>query len=180
MKHTANIITICRIFLSLSLLIFLDNKAVFMSVYLICGISDVLDGAIARRTRTESRAGARLDSAADIVMFGIITASFIVWVGPELKSVLPYVAAVALLRIAGLLIAAYKYRCFAMLHTWANKASGVLVFITPVLYAITGEVWIIPVVSIICALSAVEECAIHIISDELDLNRRSIFYAQRR
>ncbi len=176
MKYAANIITICRIFLSLSLLLFLDNKAIFVSIYLICGISDVLDGMVARRTHTKSQAGARLDSVADMVMFGIITASFIVWIGPELKGLLPCIAAIALIRIAGLIIAAYKYRCFAMLHTWGNKASGILVFIAPVLYAMTGKISIIAVVCIACVLSAVEECAIHIISNNFDLDRKSIFH----
>ncbi|MGN1221560.1 MAG: hypothetical protein ACI4TU_11565, partial [Candidatus Cryptobacteroides sp.] len=36
-----------------------SSPAVFWTLYLVCGLSDVPDGAIARRTRTSSRLGER-------------------------------------------------------------------------------------------------------------------------
>ena len=35
--------------------------------YIYCGISDILDGFIARKTKNESEIGAKLDSVSDII-----------------------------------------------------------------------------------------------------------------
>ena len=48
----------------------------FYVVYSICGISDVLDGFLARRTGTASEFGARLDSVADLLFYTVLTGSF--------------------------------------------------------------------------------------------------------
>ena len=44
----------------------------FFFVYALTGLTDVLDGWIARRTGTASDFGARLDSAADILFYGVV------------------------------------------------------------------------------------------------------------
>jgi len=175
MKHVANIITISRILLSILLICFLNNKAMFISIYMICGISDALDGYIARRSNTTSAVGAKLDSIADFFMFGIVTIGMIIWVGPELKNILIYIYIIAILRITNLLIAAFKYHSFISIHTWGNKLTGFFVFITPILYVLMNNVTIIKLVCIISILTAVEESIIHLTSPKPNLNRRSIF-----
>ena len=44
----------------------------FYAIYSICGISDVLDGFLARRTGATSEFGARLDSVADLLFLSLI------------------------------------------------------------------------------------------------------------
>lgn len=44
----------------------------FYVVYSICGISDVLDGFLARRTGATSEFGARLDSVADLLFYTVM------------------------------------------------------------------------------------------------------------
>ena len=67
MKHLPNVISILRIAGSTSLL-FCDVKGwPFWTLYALCGLSDILDGWLARRLHAESRTGAVLDSVADIV-----------------------------------------------------------------------------------------------------------------
>lgn len=174
-KYTANIITICRMVLSVLLLFFLNNKPVYFFVYIICGLSDVLDGFVARKTNTQSILGARLDSAADFMMFGIITVSMIILTGNLLLRFVFYITAVAFIRIINVLIAFYKYNSFVMLHTWGNKITGLIIFLTPVLYLKFNNVNIILAVCIIAALTALEESIIHLTSEKFDINRRSLF-----
>ena len=64
MKQAANIITFSRIAAALSLF-FLPRGSIIFIIYF--GISDMLDGFIARKMHTESKFGEKLDSFADIV-----------------------------------------------------------------------------------------------------------------
>ena len=63
----ANIVTCCRILFSVLILFSPVFSAWFYSLYLLCGITDMVDGTIARKTNTANEFGARLDSAADFV-----------------------------------------------------------------------------------------------------------------
>lgn len=174
MKHVANMISLSRIVLVIALFCSFHNAPLFATIYLACGLSDALDGYIARKTKTESELGARLDSIADLLLFGVIAAAIVAWLGDEALAFLPWVLVVVLIRCANLFIAARKYHVFASLHTWGNKLAGFLLFIAPlfVLYQQTGFLWVVCVAAI---LSAAEETAIHIISPVLQVNRRSIF-----
>ena len=53
-KHIANIITGSRMVLSLPLLLIPLTSAWFYALYLICGLSDMIDGSVARRTKSAS------------------------------------------------------------------------------------------------------------------------------
>ncbi|MCG8500157.1 MAG: CDP-alcohol phosphatidyltransferase family protein [Firmicutes bacterium] len=175
MKHLANIISISRIILLITLIYFYKNEVVFMILYLLCGLSDVLDGYIARRTNTQSSFGAKLDSLADLGMSGIIITMMIIWAGDQLTIFFPWLIVIILIRCANMMIAAYKYHSFVILHTWGNKLTGLLLFITPLVFVTTHRVAILWPVCIIAVLSAVEEGAIHLTANKLDVNRRSIF-----
>lgn len=174
MKYIANIISLSRIILLLALFFTFHHPLLFLVLYFICGLSDVLDGYIARKTNTQSELGARLDSVADLFLFVVITVFIIQWMGNDILLYLPWIVLTALIRCASMVIAAYKYHSFAMLHTWGNKITGLFLFITPffILYEQSVVLWM---VCIIAVLSAVEECVIHITSPTLDINRRSIF-----
>ena len=67
MKNIANFISISRAIMSIMLLIPETFSIAFYVVYIYCGISDMLDGFIARKSKNESKIGARLDSISDII-----------------------------------------------------------------------------------------------------------------
>ena len=67
MKNIANYISISRAIMSVMLLIPETFSIVFYIIYVYCGISDMLDGFVARKSKNTSEIGARLDSIADIV-----------------------------------------------------------------------------------------------------------------
>ena len=50
----ANIVTSCRIICSILLLFSPAFSAWFYSMYLLCGLTDMVDGTIARKTNTDS------------------------------------------------------------------------------------------------------------------------------
>lgn len=71
-KNLANIITMMRVVLSLPLLLSEPLSPSFYILYCLCGLSDMVDGFVARRTNSESRFGERIDSLADIVFVAMV------------------------------------------------------------------------------------------------------------
>ena len=87
-------------------LLFTDPLSVpFFAVYVSCGLSDVLDGTVARRTHAESRSGARLDTVADIVFYGMALVALLPILSDELPSAI-WVVAVAIAAVRALAYAA--------------------------------------------------------------------------
>ncbi|WP_197726527.1 CDP-alcohol phosphatidyltransferase family protein [Cohnella abietis] len=71
MKVVPNCITLSRIVLALMLLFLTPLSSAFLTIYILCGFTDLIDGPIARKTGTTSSLGAKLDSAADMILVGI-------------------------------------------------------------------------------------------------------------
>lgn len=173
-KNVPNIITTTRIIGSLILLFIEPFSIAFFIVYVLCGLSDVVDGYIARCMRCDSNTGAALDSVADFILVAVLLI-VILPVLPWSLLVLYWIAAIALVRFVSLLIGFARYRVFAFLHTYANKATGFALFCFPFLYFFVG----FPISAIllcgIAGLSAVEELGIMATSRTLDRDAKSIF-----
>ena len=67
MKNIANYLSVSRVIMAIILAILETCSLTFYIIYIYCGISDMLDGYIARKTKSTSKIGARLDSIADII-----------------------------------------------------------------------------------------------------------------
>lgn len=170
-KISANKITSLRI-LGSAVLVFLKiPSAVFYIIYTLTGITDALDGYVARKTGTASEFGARLDSVSDILFYSVMLLKLF----PDLSATLPkkiwWAVAFALaLRILSYLTAAVKYRRFASLHTYFNKLTGAAVFAIPYFfYTRVGTVYCFAV-AILAVISSGEELAIHIIGKTYNPN----------
>ena len=172
MKHLANLITVSRIFLVLTLFLVEPLSFIFMAIYLFCGITDILDGYVARKTHTSSSLGARLDSIADLVMVMVVLFILVGVVS------LPYITfffigAITLVRLISLTIVGIKYKTFGILHTYGNKVTGFILLFTPLLLGFVDVAILTYILGGLGLISALEELLIHIISDEIDLDRRS-------
>lgn len=73
----ANVLTSMRIALSGVLLLLEPLGTAFCCVYVLAGLTDMLDGPIARKTGTDSRVGAVLDSAADLIFMAAACAKLL-------------------------------------------------------------------------------------------------------
>lgn len=175
MKYLANGITVSRMVLSLALICFLRTPFLYIPVYILCGFSDIMDGFVARRLHTQSALGARLDSIADVLLFGVITLSMIILTANTLLYYLPYILTIVLIRIINVLIGLWKYRALVFLHTLGNKAAGLAVFLMPLFYLTFHSRYVILFVCMIAIASALEESLIHLTSRNYNLNRRSLF-----
>ena len=128
----ANILTLSRMVGSGALLFLKPLTVSFYTLYFFCGITDILDGFIARITKTTSKLGAKLDSVADLLFYTIL----IVKILPILKTIIPnwiwvWVILVLGLRIFSYAISFIKNHEFYSPHTYLNKTTGFLVFLVP-------------------------------------------------
>ena len=126
----ANLITSCRILLSLLLLFFPALSPGFYGLYLAAGLSDMLDGFVARRTNSASPLGAKLDSMADLVFLTVCLVKLLpvltlpVWLWG-------WVGLIALLRLVNVVSGFVWRKKLVLLHTRANKLTGALLFLLP-------------------------------------------------
>ena len=164
-KNLPNVITIARMIGTAVLLFLRPLSPLFLVVYTLTGVSDALDGFLARKYGTASELGARLDSIADMLFYLVS----LVKVAPILWEKMPRaiwfaVGAVLLVRLSSYVVCAVKYHHFASLHTYLNKATGLMVF--GVVYVLSTSA-IVPYGWIVCVigmLSSLEELVEHITS----------------
>ena len=169
-----NILSFFRIILSLLLVFTKPLSTAFFSMYILCGLSDMLDGFIARRAGTVSKLGAKLDSVADMLLAGVLLIMLFPVINPS-KGILAWITLIAAVRLIAVAVAVKKYRTFAMLHTIGNKLTGMVLFITPLLLSIIDRSLLIYIVCTVASLSAIEELLIQVTSTKLDLNTKSLF-----
>lgn len=178
--NTADTITAVRMAASCFLLFLPLGSVRFLAVYTLAGLTDALDGWLARKTGTASPFGARLDSIADLLFYGIL----ILWLFPVLWKVFPgtiwyAVAAILLVRLSVYATAYYKYHRFAALHTWLNKLTGVAVFLLPYALATSLGVGYGWAVCLLALAAAAEELMIHLCRAEYCAARKSFFRVDR-
>ncbi len=132
----ANGITVSRILFSFLLLVFSPNTVLFTAFYLLCGVTDVLDGFVARKLHTASEKGAMLDSVADMI-FALVYAVKILPLLSVPLWIWIWTGIVAAAKITGILITSKNAHRFLIEHSFGNKLTGGLLFLLPLSVCIT-------------------------------------------
>lgn len=128
-KYLANIVTGCRIWGSILLLFFPAFSAAFYIIYIACGLSDMIDGTIARATNSTSELGSKIDTAADLAFVTVSSIKILptisipgwLWI---------WVVVIAIIRVGNIIWGYISRRQFISLHTIMNKIAGLL-FLLP-------------------------------------------------
>ena len=175
--NAADIITLIRIVGTIMLLFLSPLTAGFFILYAFTGLTDVLDGLIARKTNTADDFGARLDSIADLLFYTVILIRVLPILITKLPSKIWYAVAVIIcIRVSAYITAAIKYRLFASMHTYLNKLTGAAVFLIPFFLITDFTAVFCRIVCAVAAVSSLEELVIHIRSKDYCPNTKSIFY----
>ena len=127
---SANLITGTRILCSIALLFCQTFSPPFFALYIIAGLTDMIDGTVARKAGTVSEFGAKLDTMAD---FALVAACLIKLV-PVLE--LPvwlwlWIGGIALIKMINIASGCVVKKKLITEHTAMNKVTGVLLFILP-------------------------------------------------
>ena len=179
MKSIANYISTSRIFLSLTLAFTKPLSIAFFVIYLVCGISDVFDGYIARKTNTASKLGEKLDSAADLIMVMVLMIVLYPIINPIINStvqIVVWIVIIGIIRSVSMLVVFVKYKNFEILHTYGNKITGLVLFAFPLSLAfVQSDVLMMYIICVVASISAIEELFLHLSSKEFRANKKSIF-----
>ncbi len=169
-----NMLSFARIILSIYLLWIPIQSESFVLIYIICGITDILDGHIARSRNMVTKFGGVLDSIADMVFVIVALIIFlpIIYVP---RFIIIWVTCIACIRILSPMVSFLKYGTFAFLHTYANKATGAILFFLPILYWSFKDIVIIIIACIISSISSIEELIIQITSKKFNQDIHSYF-----
>ena len=126
----ANVITGSRILCSFVLLFCLPLSPAFYTLYVVAGFSDMIDGAVARRTGSVSRCGSLFDTAADFVFVAVCLIKLL----PILdipKWIYVWIVAIALIKAINIASGCVMRKKLVTLHTPINKLTGALLFALP-------------------------------------------------
>jgi CDP-diacylglycerol--glycerol-3-phosphate 3-phosphatidyltransferase len=121
----------------------------FGVLYLIAGLTDILDGFLARRWGVESKFGARLDSMADFVLVLAVGYKLFPWLKlpATLWMMIGFIALVKIVNAISLYVVKHR---IGFLHTKANKLTGFLLFIGVMTI---GQSYFIPVAWVITCIA---------------------------
>ena len=159
-KYIANIITSCRIIFSLPLLFIPLSSVWFYMLYLFCGLTDMIDGAIARKTKAVSKLGAKLDTVSDFVFM------FVCWVKISPLMHIPiwlwvWIIIVALIKIFNITLVFIHKKKLISIHSVLNKITGFTLFFLPLILTIAPTAYSVATVCVLATIAAMQE--VHII-----------------
>ncbi len=156
LKSIANIITSFRIFCSVLLLFFSIFSMEFYIAYLLCGLSDMIDGTIARKTNSNSTFGAKFDTVADLVFVAVAFIKLLPIIHIP-KWLWIWIVAIGIMKISNIVWGYTRNKKFIPLHTIMNKVTGLLLFLLPLTVSIIELKLSSTIVCSIATFSAIQE-----------------------
>ena len=153
---TANLITGTRILCSVALLFCPAFSLPFFVLYLAAGLTDMIDGPVARKTGTVSELGAKLYTTADflfvaaclIKLLPLITFPLWLWL---------WIIGIALIKAVNLLSGYIVQKRFVTMHTMMNKTTGILLFVLPLTVPVVALKYSAPLVCTAATFAAIQE-----------------------
>lgn len=173
-NNMPNALTFLRGACALALFFFEPSSQIFIALYLVAGISDILDGYLARKWNLASRLGAVLDSIADFILVASLLCIFVPrydwppWAGI-------WILFIALIRFCSLFVCFFRFGKWAFLHTYSNKAAGFLLLCFPILIRLVGLIATTILLCSVALVSAIEEFIILVYSVQLNRDVSSVF-----
>lgn len=159
MRHEltlADALSALRIILSVALLAPPALSPTFLALYATAGLTDMLDGFVARQTKTESEFGVKLDSAADLT-FTVVSLAKILPTVAAPAWLWAWVVAIAAVKVANVVSGLVMRKRLIMPHTTANKAAGFVVFLVPFAIPTFGVVAPSIPACVVAAFAAIQE-----------------------
>ena len=152
----ANIITGIRIGCSIAILFFPVFSPAFYALYIVAGISDMTDGAVARKTGTVSEFGSKLDTVADFVLAVVCLIKLMPVIHAPVWLIV-WIIVIAVIKAINLVSGYVMRKEIVVLHTAMNKATGLLLFVLPLTLTFIDLKYSGALVSTLATFAAVQE-----------------------
>ena len=152
----ANLITGIRIVCSIALLFCPAFSPAFYALYITAGISDVADGAVARKAGTVSEFGSKFDTAADFVLVAVCLIKLIPVIHVPAWLII-WIIVIAVIKAVNLVSGYVMRKEIVVLHTVMNKVTGMLLFVLPLTLAFIDLKYSGATVSAVATFAAIQE-----------------------
>ena len=152
----ANTITLFRMAAAFVLLFCPVFSPAFYVVYIAAGLSDMLDGFVARKTDTVSILGARLDAMADFVLVVVCLIKLL----PTLRIsawLYGWIGMIALIKVVNIISGFAVQKKLVAVHSVMNKAAGALLFLLPLTIPVLLLKYSAIVVCAVVTFAAIQE-----------------------
>jgi len=163
-KQIANLITSCRILLSIILLFCPVFSVCFYGIYLLCGFTDMVDGTVARKTNSVSEFGARLDTTSDFIFFAVALIKLLPVIHIP-KWIWEWIVIITIIKIFNVILGFVYTKKLISLHTVMNKITGLLLFLLPPALQFIEIKYSFAVVCIVATIAAIQELC-YIVNDK--------------
>ena len=138
------------------LLFFPVFSPAFYALYITAGVSDMLDGAVARKTGTVSEFGSKLDTAADFVLVVVCLIKLIPVIHLPTWLII-WIIVIAVIKAVNLISGYVMRKKWVVLHTVMNKFTGMLLFVLPLTLTAIDLKFSGAFVSVVATLAAIQE-----------------------
>jgi CDP-diacylglycerol--glycerol-3-phosphate 3-phosphatidyltransferase len=158
-KYIADIISSSRIALAVALFFFSDVNLAYLVIYIICAVTDFIDGPIARKLNTVSEHGALLDTVGDVLTYVSFAKIMIVKHMVPAWIIIWFALAAVGIVLSGV-IAKARFDKFYIVHSLFGKIMGFCAFLLPVGAYFDKTLVACCAVCIAATISALESCII--------------------
>lgn len=156
MSPVPNIISSSRGIAGFAMLLFPVFSPWFWTLYFWGGVSDMIDGPLARKLVAVSKLGSRIDSLADIVFAvcaGIkilpsLTLPLWIWL---------WVTTIGIAKAVGISINSKWNHCFTVSHSFLNRLTGLLLFCLPLANILLEVILPVIITCFVATLSILED-----------------------
>ena len=152
----ANFITSIRILCSIALLFASPLSKLFCALYLTAGLSDMIDGTVARKTGTASDFGSKLDSIADFVFVAVCLIKLLPVLNIQ-KWLYIWIVLIAAIKAVNFVFGLRKYRKVVFVHSVLNNITGLLAFALPLSIRLLEFRYTAAIVCTIATVAAIQE-----------------------
>lgn len=174
--HTIpNMLTMARIasLPVLYVLFFLDYFVVFAILYCISGLTDLLDGYLARKLNQVTKSGQLLDSIADI-LFNLSTGFFLFYRLHELRALYRIqLIVMVLLGLVYLVVSLVRCSHLHFMHTTLFRLAGVSVYLCFVVSFFVMPIVMTHITIALLSIAFIESIIIYFVFGEVDADMRT-------
>ena len=175
-RNCANLVTCIRLLGCIALIFLKVPELAFYIVYTCCGVTDAIDGMLARGLKITSSFGSFLDTLADLSFYTVMIIKIFPWLWElPLSFWIIFISAITI-RLLAYALAALKFKVFSSVHTYLNKITGLLVFAAPY-FILTPYFALYCFITIsVAAFSSLEEFLIHVFSKVYSRRNKSLLF----
>ena len=151
----------------------------FLAALLFSGLTDVLDGFLARKLNQITTLGSHLDSWGDFTVYSTMAiCAWILWPDIAHREIV-YFSLILMSFLLPVWVGLIKYGRLTSYHTWSVKLAVFVTFIAYVALFSDMASWPFKLASLICVYAGIEEILITLVMPEERTDVRSIWAALR-